>query len=172
VDGWGIRRRLSSNGYYYAMVDHPLKEGTVRELERFDWPDPLKDEYYKGLREKAKRLYYETEYAIIGDPLIPALLEPAWYLRGIENFLIDLMDNKKYAERLLDILLEHQIQFFERFLEEIGYYIQVIMFGDELGTQNLPLFLPAIFREVIKLRYRKLFLTIKQRTKAKIFLHS
>jgi len=172
LDEWGVRRRLSSNGYYYDMVDHPLKEGTVRELESFNWPDPLKDEFYKGLREQAKRLYKETEYAIIGDPLVPALFEPAWYLRGMENFLIDLMDNKKYAERLLDMLLEHQIKFFERFLEEIGDYIQVIMFGDDLGTQNSPLLSPALFREVIKPRYRRLFSTIKQCTKAKIFLHS
>jgi len=171
-DEWGILRRLSSNGYYYDIVNYPLKEGTVRELERFDWPDPLKNEIYKGLREQAKRLYCETEYAIIGDPLVPALFEPAWYLRGMENFLIDLIDNKKFAECLLDTLLEYQIQFFKRFLEEIGDYIQVIMFGDDLGTQNSPLLSPKLFREMIKPRYRKLFSFIKQCTKARIFLHS
>jgi len=171
-DEWGVRRRLSSNGYYYDMVDHPLKEGTVRELERFDWPDPLKDEYYRGLREQAKRMYHETDYALVGDPLVPALFEPAWYLRGMEKFLIDLVDNKTFAGRLLDILLEYQMQFFRRFLEEIGDYIQVIMFGDDFGTQNSPLLSPVLFREIIKPRYKRLYSTIKQYTRAKIFLHS
>ena len=78
-DEWGVLRKLSSNRYYYDIVDHPLKEGTVRELERCDWPDPLNNDIYRGLREQAKKLYYETEYAIIGDPLVPALFEPAWY---------------------------------------------------------------------------------------------
>ncbi len=171
-DEWGVLRKLSSNRYYYDIVDHTLKEGTVRELERCDWPDPLNNDIYRGLREQAKKLYYETEYAIIGDPLVPALFEPAWYLRGMENFLIDLMDNKKFADRLLDTLLEYQIHFFKRFLEEIGDYIQVMMFGDDLGTQNSLLLSPKLFREMIKPRYLKLFSFIKQCTKAKLFLHS
>lgn len=171
-DEWGILRKLSSNRYYYDIVDHPLKEGTVRELERCDWPDPLNNDIYRGLREQAKKLYYETEYAIIGDPLVPALFEPAWYLRGMENFLIDLMDNKKFAGRLLDTLLEYQIHFFKRFLEEIGDYIQVMMLGDDLGTQNSLMLSPKLFREMIKPRYLKLFSFIKQCTKAKLFLHS
>lgn len=172
VDEWGIRRRLSSNGFYYDIVEHPLKEGTLKEIERFRWPEPRRKELFYGLREKCETLYRCTNYAIVGDPLSPALFEPAWYLRGMDNFLVDLIQNRRYAERLLDTLLEFQLQFFDEFLSRVGDYIQVIMFGDDLGTQKAPLLSPRLYREIIKPRHKKLFAFIKSRTDAKIFLHS
>lgn len=172
VDEWGIRRRLSSNGFYYDIVEHPLKEGTLKEIERFQWPEPRKKELFCGLRERCETLYRCTDYAIVGDPLSPALFEPAWYLRGMDNFLVDLIQNRNYAERLLDTLLEFQLQFFDEFLSQVGDYIQVIMLGDDLGTQKAPLLSPKLYREVIKPRHKKLFSFIKSRTSAKVFLHS
>lgn len=172
VDEWGVRRKLSSNGFYYDIVEHPLREGTLREIECFPWPEPGNGVMFRGLREKAEALYHYTDYALIGDPLVPALFEPAWYLRGMDNFLVDLVQNRMYAERLLDVLLEFQLQFFEQFLSQVGEFIQVIMLGDDLGTQRAPLLSPALYREVIKPRHKKLFAFIKRYTDAKIFLHS
>lgn len=172
VDEWGIKRRLSSNGLYYDIIEHPLREGTLEEIDRFQWPEPRRREVFQGLEERAKYLYFHTDYAIVGDPLSPALFEPAWYLRGMENFLVDLVQNRRYAEKLLDTLLEFQLQFFGEFLSRVGGYIQVIMLGDDLGTQRAPLFSPELYREIIKPRHRKLFEFIKSRSKAKIFLHS
>ncbi|MCX7668398.1 MAG: uroporphyrinogen decarboxylase family protein, partial [Atribacterota bacterium] len=74
--------------------------------------------------------------------------------------------------RLLDTLLEFQLQFFDEFLSRVGNYIQVIMLGDDLGTQRAPLFSPTLYREIVKPRHKKLFAFIKSRTSAKIFLHS
>jgi uroporphyrinogen decarboxylase len=172
IDEWGVRRRLASNGFYYDIVEHPLREGTLREIERFPWPEPGNEELFLGLRERAETLYRHTDYAIIGDPLSPALFEPAWYLRGMDNFLVDLVQNRTYAERLLDTLLEFQLQFFGKFLSQVGDFIQVIMLGDDLGTQRAPLIAPELYREIIKPRHRKLFAFIKSHTDAKIFLHS
>ncbi|WP_369017606.1 uroporphyrinogen decarboxylase family protein [Thermatribacter velox] len=172
IDEWGIRWRLASNGFYYDIVEHPLKEGTLEEIEKFDWPEPRQKELFSGLRERCEYLHRHTDYAIIGDPLSPALFEPAWYLRGMENFLVDLIQNRKYAERLLDTLLEFKIQFFDEFLKQAGDYIQVIMLGDDLGTQKAPLLSPKLYQEVVKPRHKNLFSFIKSRTEAKIFLHS
>lgn len=172
VDEWGVRRKLSSNGFYYDIVDYPLKEGTLQEIERFPWPNPRQRDIFQGLEVKARYLYFCKDYAVVGDPLSPALFEPAWYLRGMENFLTDLVQNRIYAERLLDTLLEFQLQFFDEFLSRVGDYIQVIMLGDDLGTQRAPLLSPRLYQEVIKPRHKRLFAFIKSRTNAKIFLHS
>ena len=172
IDEWGIKRRLSSDGLYYDIVEHPLREGTLEEIDRFQWPEPRRREIFQGLEERARYLYFHTDYAIIGDPLSPALFEPAWYLRGMENFLVDLVQNRKYAEKLLDTLLEFQLQFFDEFLSRVGGYIQVIMLGDDLETQRAPLISPELYREIIKPRHKRLFEFIKSRSEAKIFLHS
>lgn len=171
TDAWGVTRRLSSNRYYYDMVDHPLKEGTLREIDRFPWPEPADKALFVGLRQRAKELF-QTGYAVVADPLAPAVLEPAWYLRSMENLLIDFIDNRIYALRLLETVLEFQIQFFDAFLSEVGDYIQVVMFGDDLGTQNAPMISPRLYREVVKPFHARLFGFAKTRTQAKIFLHS
>jgi len=74
--------------------------------------------------------------------------------------------------KLLDTLLEFQLQFFDEFLSRVGGYIQVIMLGDDLGTQRAPLISPELYREIIKPRHKRLFEFIKSRSEAKIFLHS
>lgn len=172
VDEWGITRKLSSNRYYYAIVDFPLKAGTFEELDAFPWPETSYEGFFTGIRARAKQLNEHTSFAVVADPLLPALFEPAWYLRGMQNFLIDLLENRTYAEKLLDILLELQKRFFDGFLKEVGEFIQVVMLGDDLGTQNAPLISPQLYRAVVKPRHAHLFAHIKKRTNAKLFLHS
>jgi uroporphyrinogen decarboxylase len=171
TDAWGVTRQLSSNAYYYDIVDFPLKEGTKRELDRFPWPEPAGKALFTGLRQRAEQLS-KSNFAVIADPLVPAIFEPAWYMRGMENLLIDLLDNREYVAQLFETLLEYQIQFFDSFLSEVGSYIQVAMFGDDLGTQKAPMISPQLYREVLKPFHSRLFAFVKTRTDAKIFLHS
>lgn len=171
LDDWGVRRRLSSNHYYYDIVEYPLKEGTLAELDRFHWPEPAPRELFDGLRERAVELQ-QTGYALVADPLAPAIFEPAWYLRGMENLLVDFLDNRRYALRLFETLLEHQIQFFDAFLSAVGDLVQVVMFGDDLGTQKAPIMSPQMYREVVKPFHRRLFDFVKTKTRAAVFLHS
>ncbi len=171
VDTWGVTRRLSSNGLYYDIVDYPLKDGILKELERFQWPEPKKREVFRGIREKAVKLF-RTSFAVIADPLAPAIFEPAWYLRGMENLLVDFIQSKTYAFRLFDTLLEFQLQFFDAFLSEVGDYVQVVMFGDDLGTQNAPMLSPELYVEMIKPYHKKLFAFVRSRCDAKVFFHS
>lgn len=171
VDEWGVERKLSVNGYYYDIVDCPFKKGTIEEIKSYDWPDPNDPHLFKGLKKEAEDLYKNSSYAIIGDPLTPALFEPAWYLRGFDKFLIDLLANRDFAEALLDSLLDYQLAFFNNFLNEVGGFIQVLMLGDDLGTQSGLLISPSVYREIIKPRHTELFTFIKKKTKAKVFLH-
>ena len=59
-----------------------------------------------------------------------------------------------------------------RYLDLVGPYIQMIKMGDDLGAQNGPLMSPKTYRAVIKPYHKELFDCIRQRTKARIFLHT
>lgn len=172
TDEWGITYKLSSNGYYYDMVKHPFEKGTLDEVENYDWPDPSDHHMFEGLRDEAKDLFENTNYAIVGDPLAPALIELAGYLRRLDRLLMDLVVNKTFAENLLRELLAYQKEFFDNFLKAVGDYIQVVMLGDDLGMQTKPMISPKTYREILKPKHAELFEFIKARTKAKIFLHS
>ncbi len=172
TDAWGITYQLSSNGYYYDMVDHPFNEGTLSELANYNWPDPSSKDLFAGLEEKARELYETTNYAIIGDPLAPALLEVAGYLRRLDRLLLDTIRNKDFVETLLDNLVEYQKEFFSNYLDSVNEYIQVLMLGDDLGMQDKPMLAPDKYREIVKPRHAELFSFLKKKTDAKIFLHS
>ena len=60
----------------------------------------------------------------------------------------------------------------ERYLDLAGPYIQMIKMGDDLGAQGGPLMSPKTYRAVVKPYHKALFDCIRQRTQARIFLHT
>jgi len=168
-DEWGVRRKKTS--YYYDMVDHPLKEATVDDLKKMKWPDPHLSARFEGLEEETKRLYQETDYAIIVN-VTGSIFEFSWYLRGYENFMMDLVTNQSFASALMDRILEFQMGLFEEILSRVGEYIQVVQCGDDIAIQNGPAISIETYRKLVKPKQRELFQFIKKRTKAKLFYHS
>jgi uroporphyrinogen decarboxylase len=100
------------------------------------------------------------------------IFEMAWFLRGLDNFLMDLISDRTFCEVLLDRLVEVKCRLYERYLEDTGPYLDVVTMGDDISGQRGPLFDPAIYRELIKPRHAALIRFIKQRTPAKLFFHS
>jgi len=60
----------------------------------------------------------------------------------------------------------------EALLAEAGEHVDVLVTGDDLGSQNAPLLSPAMYRKLIKPYHAELFSAIKARSKARIFYHS
>lgn len=170
IDDWGIK--WAKNPYYYDMVDHPLKDATTEDLERYPWPDPSDPARYDGLREDVKHLYEGTEYAIVADAIFGGLFECAWWLRGFERFNVDLHKRPDFATGLLDKILELYLGFYGRYLDAVGDRVEMVELGDDLGAQTGPIISPQMFRKYLKPRYKKLYDFIHSKTKAKVFHHS
>lgn len=171
VDEWGVKWKKPRHGYYFDMVEHPLKNATIKDLYDYPWPDPDDPGRYKGLKEEAKELYENTEYAIVGDVRAGSLFERGWYLTGIERFLTDMLVNQKFIEELLVISLEIQEKKISNFLDAVGDCIQVLALNGDLAMQTGPLMSPDLYRRIIKPYHKKLHRLVKNKTKAKIFRH-
>lgn len=174
VDEWGVK--WGKNPYYYDMIDHPLKDATIKVLEEYPWPDPRAPGRTEGLKEEAENLYRHSDFAIVAGMAGPiatgGLFEQAWWLRGFEKFLVDLVIRPEFANALLDKILDVHIQCYKEYLSVVGEYVQVIEWGDDYGMQTGPLLSPAVFRKYFKPRIRKFLDIVKSKTDAKIFLHS
>lgn len=171
VDEFGVRWARPPGGYWYDAVEHPLKEGTVEELKRYAFPNPRDPARVEGLAEKARRLYDETDKALVGaGPW--GIYELSYCLRGIEELYMDMATNLSYVEALAERVLEWHTGYYEALLDAVGPYIQVVTLSDDLGHNDGPLFSPRIFRQVYKPRLRRLIDFIKSKTEAKIYLHS
>ena len=170
VDEWGIKWGRNPN--YYDMIDHPLKDAGIDDLDVFSWPDPRNPLRFKGLKNEVEDLYDGTDYAIQADAFFGGIYECAWWLRGFETFTIDMYRRPEFAFKFLDKILQLYMQFYDRYLDIVGPYIQIIDYNDDLGMQTGPILSPVMFNKYLKPRYLKLFNLIHSKTKAKLFLHT
>ncbi|MCR4414341.1 MAG: uroporphyrinogen decarboxylase family protein, partial [Thermoguttaceae bacterium] len=98
--------------------------------------------------------------------------EICWYMRGLERWFVDMLEQPEFCEALLDRTLEFWLDWFRAFLDEVGDLVDVIMIGDDLAGQKGPLFRPEFYRRVVKPRQKRLVEYIRSRTRAKIWYHT
>jgi uroporphyrinogen decarboxylase len=171
-DEWGIGWKMpKEGGYYFDMVNHPLRDASLETIKRYKGPDVHDPGRVDGLAESAKKLMSDTDYAVFPEIGGPGMFEGAWFLRGMEQFMVDMVSNKALAGALLDKVLQIMVGFYGVYLDEIGDVVDIVPTGDDLGGQRGPLMRPDLYRELIKPRQRELISFIKSKTKAKIFFH-
>jgi uroporphyrinogen decarboxylase len=171
LDEWGVVYRRPRGGYWYDLAGHPLREGTIAELNAFRFPDPGDPSRVKGLADEAKRLLRETDKALMIHAPIGGVFEQSYWLRGLESLFMDMGQNKEYVEALAERVLEWLLEFWSLVLDEVGPYVHVVELSDDLGGQHGPLFSPELYRAIYKSRHRRLTDLIHSKTEAKVFLH-
>jgi len=171
-DEWGLVRRRPKDGFYYDIVASPLAEDdTLASLDRYRWPDPDDPGRYRGLREQARQLHEETDYAVVLVINCSFFLRCA-ELRGWENFYMDLAGNPKFASALMERYLDVRLRMAELALEQVGENIDIVMVSsDDVGMIDRTIVSPAMYRELIKPLQKKTFDFFKARTPAKRYYH-
>jgi len=172
VDSWGTKWHQPKSSHYFDPIEHPFANFTLADLENYQYPQLWNEEYANKLAKIAETLYKETDYYLIGDCYFLGIFEQAWVLRGLENFLVDLVLNKDFANKVLDIVLEERKDFYGRFLDVVGPYVDMVIVSDDLGTQEGPIISPKLYREMIKPRHKELNSFIKGKADVKLLHHS
>ena len=173
VNEWGIvLKKPKVGGHYFDLVGHPLKEPSLEALEAFPWPNPKDPARWAGLGEQARALYENTDYAlVVGCVFGGGLFEYPQFLRGMEEFFVDLVARPRFAEALLERMTEILIAAYESMLDKVGPYAQVVSVCDDLCGQEGPLISPDLYRRLVKPREARLIQAIKAKTKAKVLFH-
>lgn len=169
--GSRVGHRPENSYYFDSYGPAPLAEAeTIEDLDRHLWR-VYTDEELEALRKEAKRLYEETDYAILGS-FGGAFLEGGQGLRGWDQFMMDLAGNRAFAEALLDRMLAHYLRNVELYLDAVGDYIQVIQMGGDMGTQNGPQIRPKMYYEIFQPREKELWGRIHRlKPEVSVFLH-
>lgn len=169
-DEWGVLRRRFGN---YQSFSTPLAGATADDLDEYPWPDPFDAGRVEGLAEEAKLLRETTDLAVCARAPSLGLFDMAMRLRGMENFLIDMVDDERFAAALVRKILEVQLGLYQVFLNAVGPYVDMVETSDDYaGEQNL-LISPHSFAAIIAPARRELNAFIKSRAPhVKIFLHS
>jgi uroporphyrinogen decarboxylase len=156
---------------YMDISHHPLAEATIDDLADYPFPKGDDPTRFTNVREKARQLHTQTPYAI-STGIGGVVYEICWYMRGLERWFIDMIENPTFCEALLDRTLKFWMDYYRGFLAEIGDLVDVVMIGDDIGGQFGPLFAPEFYRKIVKPRQKKLVHHIKSLSPAKIWYHT
>jgi uroporphyrinogen decarboxylase len=99
------------------------------------------------------------------------LLETGQMLFRNDNFLMMLAAEPSRVHNFLDSLVELHMANLEKFLSEVGPYIDIIVFGDDLGMQTGPQISPRTYREFFKPRHALMWKRAKELADVKVMLH-
>lgn len=180
IDEWGIewtKVPLPIGGYYFEMTSHPLRDATINDLEDYPWPDPYDPGRVDGLREYLRQIHEDTEFAILAN-FGGSIFETAWYMRGMEQFFLDMIENLDFVHALFERIYQVQRDIDEVCIAAAGEYVDILCLGGEdMGSQEGPLISLSMFRSLVRPFFEKLWTFAKQKLleknpRAKIMLHS
>lgn len=124
---------------------------TPDEMDRlFNWPEV--DWFdFSTIKE---RLAEYSDLAIIASGA--SIYQHPTLVRGVDNFLVDMMVNEEFATVLMDKYMNFYLAYFERMFSQTGRMIDVLRIADDLGMQDRLLVSPQMFRKYFKPRIQKI----------------
>ena len=155
---WGIGWKYFKNqtGSYTEIVKHPLGDDPDGEkLANYSIPDPNSDEAVAKVRDLVAR--YGDTHAICGF-LACSIFEAGWYLHGLEDTIMDMVENPDYIHALFDKVMEFPLRAGLRYIDE---GVDMIWLGDDVGMQYGMMMSPDTWREFLKPRLRKIISAYK-----------
>lgn len=165
MDEWGIsfKKVIQPNGNIEYFFDkQPLAKATIKDLADYPWPDPTDPSRVEGLEEKCRKLYENTNFALVGRFNNP-IFEQAHYMRGFEQFLLDCAVDPEFAGALMAKTTEIAIGMVKAGLKACGKYLTILrLAGDDMGQQQSTLLSPRMFRDLVKPYFFRLYKAAKE----------
>ena len=153
ITEWGVGLAHSGD-YHFASFVSPMQDfETPEEVYAFPLPDVLADYRWEGLKERIAELKAQDYVTLSGpDEAYIQIFEFAWYLRGLENMLGDMLVNEEMAAACLDRMTDIMCGLCKRW-GEAG--VDVLIVGDDVGTEREMMISPAMWRQWLKPRLAK-----------------
>jgi uroporphyrinogen decarboxylase len=151
-DDYGVAHEPGSEAAkHMTRMHHPMKSfSRIEQFQEYPYPSPSRAKI-SGLKEKAGAIH-ERGLAALGG-LWATVWEVPWYMRSMEELMMDMMDDDEKAEYHLNRCLE--ISCFEA-AEFTRAGCDIIHLGDDVGMQTAIMISEDMYREWIKPRYKKL----------------
>jgi uroporphyrinogen decarboxylase len=171
-DEFGVVWSMPDDQMLYMDISrHPLADARLDDVADYPFPDGRDPSRFTGIREKALEIKNHTPYAL-SSGICGVTYEICWYMRGLEQWFIDMKKNPAMCEAIIDRTSQFWVDWMAGFLGEVGDLLDVIMIGDDLAGQHGPLFSPAFYRQVVRPRQQRVIDVIQANTQAKIWYHT
>jgi uroporphyrinogen decarboxylase len=174
TDGYGLVRALPDESGHWYVVKSPLvgevSRHTIDEAAK-NWPGPDDPVYTRGIAELTADYHKNTEAAVILNLPLGSIHIAQW-LRGFDNWLMDLVLDIDLSNYLLDVLLERWMEVTRRLIEAMGGMADAIFFAEDIAFQNGPMASPKTYKQIIQPYQKKVFRAIQSWSDAPIIYHN
>lgn len=137
---------------------HPLAVlRSVSELESLPWPEIAGDRLFAHLGDEVRRIHGEGRVAVGGMEC--TVFELAWYLRGMDELFLDLVEGTGIADRLLDYFMERAVHAVRAYVRA---GVDAIRLGDDVGTQRGMMMSVVFWRTHLKTRLARVIRAIRE----------
>jgi len=159
-DEWGViwNRTVDPD------IGNPIPVFNERSFKNYKFPDSDKKERY----EKFPEFINKNRDKFILANISFSLFERAWTLRGMENLLIDMIENPDFVHKLLEAITEFNLKIIKNVSK---YEIDGVRFGDDWGQQRGLIMGIKYWREFIK-PYLKIMYDEVHKNGLFVFIHS
>jgi len=183
LDEWGVGRKrvqLPGGSTLLEVSYSPLQDKEPQEinLDAYPWPDPEDPGRIDGLEQEARQLFDGTGLALMGR-FGGTIMEQAAFLRGYQQWMMDLVLMPAFARDLMERIVDIQIALDEAGIRAAGRYLSIFkVSGEDLGMQDRPMFSPAVWQKILRPILRRRWLAARTAldryggAHVKIMLHS
>jgi uroporphyrinogen decarboxylase len=139
VDEWGVRRRMMPNEY--GEYAEPIGRAyaafqTVEDVDRFSWPSP---DWYDYEALPALCATHGNLAIAAGGFYVQDFINRVAMGRGVEQVLMDIGEQNPVYLRLVEIRHRFYMRHIERTLDAARGRIDLVLCGDDFGSQRGPL---------------------------------
>lgn len=140
-----------------CVIPEPTMDGVK-------FPDPLDPRFFSDIEEKIAARADCFRVFELGF----SLYERAWTLRGMENLMMDMIDNPEFVHELLTKIADYNIA---QVKKALTYDIDAVYFGDDWGQQQGLVMGPVFWREFIYPQIKRMYQTVRNAGKF-VMIHS
>jgi len=151
---WGVPLKDMQAGlaHYAEFGAAPLQDyHAPADLDRYPWWPRVDRFDYDGAVAKARAA--AREFAVIG-PWV-SFYEIYCQLRGLEQSLLDLIENPELVDAILDRIEHIQTAMMQRFFARAGRTLDLVFISDDVAGQQSLLLSPAAWRRHLEPRLRR-----------------
>jgi uroporphyrinogen decarboxylase len=152
VDEWGIARHRVGPYWDVRDTESRLRDVTdPSEIDaHLDWPSTTDPLIAAGKRNEATawRDAGYSVWAVAG--YAQDIFHNYSYARGFSRWLEDMYENPAFFHAFAGRILEWDIAYLETFLPPIADVVDVVLLGEDMGTQLAPFMSPDMYRRFCK----------------------
>jgi uroporphyrinogen decarboxylase len=164
--GWRMKRVKTDLGFEEFHCDHIFANAqTPDDIEKFDWP---KADWFDFSKMPEQIKQYDGLALMV---LSASVFQHPTMVRGLDNFLCDMLINPPLAHTLMDKYTDFYLAYFDKMFSACPGKITVLKISDDIGMQDRLLIRMGEFREFVKPRVKKL-VDMAHSHNVKIMFHS